>query len=234
MMKCIIVDDEKLALDLLENNISRVPFLKLARRFTNPYEALNYLQETQVDLVFIDIQMPGLTGLEILAGIKNKTQVVIVSAYENYAVAGFELDVTDYLLKPVSFERFLKACIRCHERFNFRSNGVPVHAERNYFFVNVEYAQVKINFRDIIYIEAMRDYVRIILKDEKPVITRISLKAIEEKLNPSEFLRVHKSYIVNAGKIVSIRKGLVLLQGHDVPLSENYRDAVSRKLHISG
>jgi two-component system, LytTR family, response regulator len=233
MMRCIIVDDEKLALDLLENNISRIPFLQLVGRFTNPFDALSFLQKNQVDLLFIDIQMPGITGLEMLPGLKDNMQVVIVSAYENFAIDGFNLDVTDYLVKPVPFDRFLKACIKCQERFSYRTSGIAAPAEKSYFFVNVEYAHVKINFINIIYIEAMRDYIRIVLCDDKPVVTRMSLKAIEEKLDANDFIRVHKSYIVNARMIVSIRKGLVLLASHQVPLSDNYRESVIRKLRIS-
>ncbi|HMF71820.1 MAG TPA: LytTR family DNA-binding domain-containing protein [Flavitalea sp.] len=233
MMRCIIVDDEKLALDLLENNISRIPFLKLIGRFTNPFEALGYLQENQVDLIFIDIQMSGITGLEMAAALNSKTQIVFVSAYENYALAGFNLEVTDYLVKPVPYERFLKACIKCHDLFNYRNQGAPPVLERTYFFVNVEYAQVKINLKSIVLIEAMKDYVKITLTDDKPVITRMSLKAIEEKLDSNEFLRVHKSYIVNASMILRVKKGLVVVQGREIPLSENYKEQVSKKLHLS-
>ena len=233
MMRCIIIDDERLAVDLMENNVSRVPFLQLVGKFSNPYEAVSFMQQNPVDLLFIDIEMPGLTGLEMLSSMKAQLQVVIVSAYQQYALAGFNLDVTDYLLKPVSFERFFKACLKCQQNFNASATGRAPAPELDYFFVNVDYAQVKINCQEIMYIEAMRDYVKIFFKNEKPVVTRISLKSIEAKLDPGQFLRIHKSFIVNTATILSIRKGVVSLEGYDLPLSENYREAVVRRLRIS-
>ena len=122
MMRCIIVDDEKLATDLMESNVARVPFLQLAGKFNNAYDAISFLQQNPVDLLFLDIEMPGLTGLEMLSGVNMRLQVVIVSAYQQYALAGFNLDVTDYLLKPVSFERFFKACLKCQQHFNASLN----------------------------------------------------------------------------------------------------------------
>lgn len=233
MMRCIIVDDEKLAVDLMENNISKVPFLQLAAKFTNPYDALNFLREHPVDLLFIDIEMPGLTGLEMLSSIKHQMQVVIVSAYQQYAIAGFNLDVTDYLLKPVSFERFLKACLKCQQNFSAPSKIRTAVGEDDYFFVSVDYAQIKIRCWQIIYIEAMRDYVKIFLKNEKPVVTRMSLKTIESRLDNNQFLRIHKSFIVNSASITSLRKGFVVVEGSELPLSENYRESIIRRLRIS-
>ncbi len=234
MMKCIIIDDEKLALDLLQNNISRIPYLDLVKRCKNAFEAITFLSENQVDLIFLDIQMPGISGLEFLHSLKDRPMAIIVSAYDNYAIEGFNLDVTDYLIKPVSFERFLKACNKCFELFQYKnSNAGPAETERKYFFVNVEYRQVKINFDKILFIEAMRDYVRIHMHEQKPVITHVSMKAIEERLSRQHFARVHKSYIVNISRITSIKRGSIMVGSNDVPLSENYKDALNKKLGIS-
>jgi two-component system LytT family response regulator len=234
MMKCIIIDDEKLALDLLQNNISRIPYLDLVKRCKNAFEAITYLSENPVDLIFLDIQMPGISGLEFLHSLKDRPMAIIVSAYDNYAIEGFNLDVTDYLIKPVSFERFLKACNKCYELFQYKSNNAgPVESERKYFFVNVEYRQVKINFDKILFIEAMRDYVRIHMYEQKPVITHVSMKGIEERLSRQHFARVHKSYIVNISRITSIKRGSIMVGTNDVPLSENYKDALNKKLGIS-
>ncbi len=232
-MRCIIVDDEKPALDLLESNISRVPFLQLTGRFNNAFLALEFLQQNPVDILFVDIEMPTLTGLEMLSSMKTPVQVVVVTAYEQYAVEGFNLDVTDYLLKPVSFDRFLKACLKCQQLFLQQSGQRPSPVkDQEYIFVHVDYAQVKINFKDIIYIESMRDYIKIVLKSDKPVVSRMSLKSIEAKLSPDDFIRIHKSFIVSASSILSIRKGIVVLQGHELPLSENYREAAAKRLGI--
>lgn len=230
-MRCMIVDDEKLALDLLENNIGRVPFLTLTKRCKNPFEAVSYLSESTVDLLFLDIQMPGITGVEMLQSLQNPPQVIMVSAYENYAVEGFNLDVTDYLVKPVSFDRFLKACNKAWKLFQMR--GIKTDTEqRSYFFVNVEYKQVKIIYDQILYIEGMRDYVRIHLNNQRPVITHMSMKAVEEKLPSQDFLRIHKSYIANLSRIKTLKKGIALIDTREVPFSENYKEELSRKLGI--
>jgi DNA-binding LytR/AlgR family response regulator len=232
MMKCIIVDDENLALDLMENNIARIPFLTLVKRCKNAFDAIRYLNEYPVDLMFLDIQMSGITGIEMLQTLKSPPMVILVSAYDNYAIEGFNLDVIDYLVKPVPFERFLKACNKALGIYQgMNSAGLP--PDRNYFFVNVEYRQVKINFEDIVYIEAMRDYIRIYLHNQKPVITHMSMKAIDEKLNEHHFTRIHKSYIVNVNRIKTIKRGMILIENQEVPFSENYKDQLNRKLGIS-
>ncbi|MEO8583329.1 MAG: LytTR family DNA-binding domain-containing protein [Flavitalea sp.] len=233
-MKCIIIDDEKLALDLLQNNIARIPYLDLVKRFKNAFDAITYLRENTVDLIFLDIQMPGISGLEFLQSLNERPMAIIVSAYDHYAIEGFNLDVTDYLIKPVSFERFLKACNKSYELHQHK-NSFPglQESERKYFFVNVEYRQVKIDFENILFIEAMRDYARIHIHEQKPVITHVSMKALEERVARQPFSRVHKSYIVNIARISSIKRGSIMVGSHEVPLSENYKDALNKKLGIS-
>jgi DNA-binding LytR/AlgR family response regulator len=232
MIKCIIIDDEPLALDLLENSIARVPFLRLVKRCKNPFEALAYLSESPVDLIFLDIQMPGITGLEMLRSIKDPPQVVIVSAYDKFAIEGFNMDVTDYLIKPVSFDRFLKACNKVQTVAEYKQKGI-VGQEDNYFFVHVEYKQVKINFDQILFIEAMRDYIRIHLNNLKPVITHMSMKAVEKRLPDRGFQRIHKSYIVNVMKIKTVKKRMVIVEDQEVPFSQNYKDLLIQKAGIS-
>lgn len=231
MMQCVIVDDEKLSLDLLESNISRVPFLKLAGKFQNPYDAIKFLSNQQADILFVDIEMPGLTGLELLNSIKLTSQVVIVTAYEHYALAGFNLNVTDYLLKPVAFDRFLKACVKCQQQHE-KSNKIDKSEYPEYIFLSVDYSQVKITVEEIAYIESMGDYLKIVNRHKKTFITRMSLKSIMAKLNPDVFLRIQKSFIVNIKDIVSIRRGAVIVQDRELPLSQNFRNTVIEKLDI--
>ena len=232
MMKCIIIDDEKLALDLLQNNISRIPYLDLVKRCKNAFEAITFLSENPVDLIFLDIQMPGISGLELLHSLKDRPMAIIVSAYDNYAIEGFNLDVTDYLIKPVSFERFLKACNKAflhQQQQSVQQDDKPPA----YFFVYVEYNQVKINIPEMLYIEGMKDYVKIFLSTStKPVITRMSLKAMEEKLLPHRFVRCHKSYIVAADKVTAIKRDLLCIGDAELPLSDSYKAEVERMLSL--
>ena len=227
MLRCIAVDDEPLALDLLEDNISQVPYLQLVAKCQNAMEALEVLQRDPVDLIFLDIQMPGLTGLQFIQSLTIKPMVILITAYDQYALDGFNLDVVDYLVKPVAFDRFLKACNKAWEYYKLKNQPEPTPenlADQEYFFVNAEYSLVKVVVDDIIMIEGLKDYIKIHLLNNKPLVIRMSMKSIEEKLSPKKFLRIHKSYIVAIPKITSIRKGSVFLGGLEVPVSDNYKD----------
>jgi DNA-binding LytR/AlgR family response regulator len=228
MMTCIAVDDEPLALDLVEDNIKKIPFLTLVKKCSNAFEANQVLQEQAIDLVFLDIQMPGISGIQFLQGLSgNQPLIIFVTAYEQYALEGFNLDVIDYLLKPVSFERFLKASNKAFEKFNARHKSptaAPLPAA-DFLFVNSEYNLVRIDFGDISHIEGLKDYVKIFLTSAQwPVITRMSMKALEEKLPSDQFVRVHKSYIVSLNKITSIRKGRITVLKAQIPISDHYKD----------
>lgn len=226
-MKCIAIDDEPLALDLLEDNISMVPYLQLTGKCNNAFEAMEILRHQQVDLIFLDIQMPGLTGLQFLESLPNKPLVILITAYEKYALEGFNLAVTDYLVKPVSLERFIKACNKAQELFLLRTGGKTAREEADFFFVNVDYSLLKVVFSDIRWVEGLKDYVKIHLNSSpKPVITRMSIKGLEEQLPGSRFVRVHKSYIVSVAAITTIRKNSVFLDTLELPVGDTYRDAV--------
>ncbi|MDF2188064.1 response regulator transcription factor [Paraflavitalea sp. CAU 1676] len=233
MMKCIAVDDEKLVLDLLVDNIQQMPYLQLVKRCRNAMEAAEALHAHDVDLIFLDIQMPGLNGLQFLQSLKHPPKVILITAYPEYAIEGFNLDVVDYLLKPVSFERFLKACNKALELHRLQQKPVAKEDLPDYFFVYVEYIQVKVSIPAIVYIEGMKDYVKIYLDNTtKPVITKISLKAIQEKLAGFRFARTHKSYIVAADKVTAVKRDLVCLGGLELPLSESYKAAVGDMLTL--
>ncbi|WP_436486997.1 LytR/AlgR family response regulator transcription factor [Chitinophaga sp. ARDCPP14] len=227
MMKCIAIDDEPLALDLLEDNISMVPYLQLTGKCNNAFEAMEILRHQPVDLIFLDIQMPGLTGLQFLESLPNKPLVILITAYEKYALQGFNLAVTDYLVKPVSLERFIKACNKAQELFLLKTGGKTAREEADFFFVNVDYSLLKVVYSDIRWIEGLKDYVKIHLNSNpKPVITRMSIKGLEEQLPGSRFVRVHKSYIVSIAAITAIRKNSVFLDTLEFPVGDTYRDAV--------
>ncbi len=246
MINCIAVDDEPLALELLADNISKVPFLHLIKTCKNAFDALDALEKEDIQLIFLDIQMPRLTGLEFLNALQNKKpMVILVTAYEQYALEGFNLNVTDYLMKPVAFDRFYQACQRAKDLFDLRKKDdlsvkmpeIALNTEGSavphFFFVNVEYSLIKILSDDILYIEGMKDYLKIHLASQtKVVLTRMSFKAIEEKLPINAFFRVHKSYIVNLSKIQSIRNGVIAINKRDIPLSENVREAFMQKINI--
>ncbi|GAB2838354.1 LytR/AlgR family response regulator transcription factor [Ferruginibacter profundus] len=230
MIRCIAIDDEPLALELLQDNISKVPFLQLVAACDNAMEALQVIEKQPVDLIFLDIQMPGLTGLQLIQSMTVKPMFILITAYEKYALEGYNLDVTDYLVKPVALDRFIKACYKAKELFELKhaakENTTPANAE--YFFVNVEYSLVKITIADIMYIEGLKDYIRIHLKSSsRPVVTRMPMKTIEDQLPAKQFIRIHKSYIVGVSFITSIRKTSVFIDTLELPVSDHYRDAIA-------
>lgn len=232
-MRCIAVDDESPALFLIEDNIKRVPYLEFVKSCSNAYEAMEILQKEKIDLIFLDIEMPEISGLEFLQTLPSKPMIILTTAYKKYALEGYKLDVVDYLLKPIAFDRFLKAVNKAHEYYQLKNReskgSVPQNSE--YLFVHADYNLVKITVSDITYIEALKDYIKIYLSGSaKPVITKISMKAIEEKLPPEKYIRVHKSFIVSLDKISSIRKNRICIESSEIPLSENYRDSFFKQV----
>lgn len=229
MIRCIAIDDEQLVRELLEDSIRQIPFLQLVKTCRNAMEALEVLQQEPIDLLFLDIQMPRLNGLQLLQSLPQPPLVILVTAYDQYALEGFNLQVVDYLLKPFSFERFLKACNRANDLFRLKQGaGKPAHS----FFVNVEYTQVKIVTAQITYIEALKDYIKIYLTHaSKPVLTRMTMKAMEEKLPAADFIRTHKSYLVSVQKITTIKRDLVCIGDIEIPVSEFYKENVNKLLN---
>ena len=233
MIKCIAVDDEPLALGLLADNISKVPYLKLEASCNDAFEAAKVLKEKSIDLVFIDIQMPGLTGLQFISSLQHKPMVILTTAYKQYALDGYQLNVVDYLLKPVDMARFMAACNKAQELYELRNaaQGITRKAEnspQDYFFINVDYSLMKVVFKDIIWIEGLRDYVKIYLKSTpgKPLVTRVSIKSLEEQLPPSLFIRIHKSYIISVDSITSVRKNSVFIKDQELTVGETYKDVI--------
>lgn len=228
MLRCVAIDDEELALELLEDNISKVPYLQLVAKTDDPLQAIDIIQHQQVDLVFLDIQMPGLTGLQLINSLPSKPMFILVTAYEKYALDGFNLNVVDYLVKPVAMGRFIQACNKARELHQLKIKAVNTKdAGEDYFFINVDYSHLKVVFADIIWIEGFKDYIKIHLKSSSnPIVARLSMKSIEDQLPASKFIRIQKSYIVSKNYITAVRKNSVFIGATELPIGENYKDAV--------
>lgn len=231
MIRCIVVDDKPLAIDVLKHHISKVPFLTLSFSTVNPLEALNMVIEGEVDLVFLDIQMPELSGLQFMKIVKGKCLVVLTTAYAEYALEGFENDAVDYLLKPVSFERFYKAVEKAQlilkglaETTKPNIETPTLEKEVKYIFVKTEYKLVRINVEDIIYVEGLQNYVIIYTPTEK-ITSLQTMKKTEEQLPSDQFMRIHKSFIVAINKINSIERNRVSIGDKTIALGEVYREA---------
>lgn len=230
MIKTIIVDDEPLAQDVLETYIEKLPDLHLVQKCSNALEANEALKSNQIDLMFLDIQMPQLTGIDFLKTLSNPPLVIFTTAYPNYAIEGFELNALDYLLKPISLERFMKSVNKAMEQLelqNREGNNTTSPTGEDYIFVKADKKLVKINYSDILYIEGLKDYV-IIRMDKGRVITLQTMKSLEDKLPKGTFKRIHRSYIVNISKINAIVGNMVEVmektQAKHLPIGKNYRE----------
>jgi two-component system LytT family response regulator len=232
-MRCIIIDDEPLALELLEDNIKQVEHLTLVASCRSAAQAMQVMHQQPVDLIFCDIQMPGINGLQFIKSLTHKPMVIFITAYQQFAMDGFELDVVDYLLKPVPIDRFLRACNKALNLFDLQNK--PVHdtvalTKRDHFFVYAEYNLIRVNHGEITYIEGLKDYVKLHRKGvAKPILSRITIKALEEQLPSDQFFRTHKSFIVNLGFVQSVRKGRIKLDGaEEVPYTDSYKQVIGR------
>lgn len=229
-INCIAIDDEPLALSKLETFISRIPALNLLRTFDSSLEAVSWLKENQADLIFLDIQMEQLTGIQFLEATGVDARIIITSAYDQYAMKGFDLNVTDYLLKPFSFERFVKAVNKVMDYYANKAGSKRITDENHrYIFVKTEYRLERVDIDDIFYIEGMKDYLRIICSDKK-IMTLQSFSKLEESLPSKKFCRVHKSFIVALDKIKSIERGVIKILDQRIPLSNTYRENFFAKI----
>ncbi|MCX6254022.1 MAG: LytTR family DNA-binding domain-containing protein [Bacteroidia bacterium] len=229
-INCIAIDDEPLALLKLEGFINKVPGLRLIRTFDNAIEAIGWLKENRADLIFLDIQMEQLTGIQFLEAIGTISRIIITSAYDQYAIKGFELNVTDYLLKPFSFQRFIQAVNKVMEYFSQKQNGQQLSNKTDsYIFVKTEYRLERVDIEDILYIEGMKDYLRIICTGKK-IMTLQSFTKIEESLPSKKFCRVHKSFIVAIDKIKSVERGVIIIADQRIPISNTYKESFFSKI----
>ena len=229
-MRCIIVDDEPLAVELMAGYVRKTPSLELVGTYTDPVAALSEIRSTLPDLVFMDIQMPDLNGLELSRMLPEQTMVVFTTAFREYAFDSYEVDAVDYLLKPIRYQKFVEAVSRAQKRLLPQADsGRLEEVQRESAFFKVDGQHRNISFSDILYVSAMKDYVMLRLRSEKdPLVTHLTMKAVEEMLPASRFMRVHRSYIVALDKITSIDgNGDIMLGGELIPVSDTYRKAVS-------
>ena len=226
MINAIAIDDEPLAIQLVSGYIEKTPGLNLAGSFDNPLDAIEFLNNEAVDLIFVDIQMPDLSGLEFTRSLAKGPKVIFTTAYEKYALEGFRLDVIDYLLKPFSYEEFLKAVQKAVRLIKLEKE-VPDQVDTNseFLFLKSDYKIRRINFNDILYIEGLKDYVKVFIHgSDKPVLSLITLKALEAKLPEAKFMRVHRSFIVNLERIDTIERSRIVFGKTYIPVSEQYKD----------
>lgn len=236
MIRCVCIDDEPLALEMMEDFIKKVPFLSLVASCNNAFEAYDVLNSNHVDLLFVDVEMPEINGVQFVQSLKNKPFIIFSTAYKKYAIEGFELDVIDFLVKPFSFDRFYKSVLKVKETYNLIHNSTPTTLKQlppDYIFVNADYSLVKVIIPEISFIEGLKDYIKIYLTgQQKPIVTRMSMKTIEERLNLLGFIRVHKSFIVNLGKISSIKKTRIMVEGTEIFIGDNYKDPLFKALGL--
>jgi len=235
MLKCLVIDDEPLAIALLQDHISKVSFLQLEGVYSNPLEALLNFNKNPVDLIFLDIQMPQLNGVQFMDLLQNRAQVIIASAYQEYAIEGFEHNVVDYLLKPIPFERFYKAVEKAYNLKNptqSLNRAQEMHPTTGgYVFVKVETRMVRVELDDILYIEGLKNYVSIHTKTKR-IVTLQVMKQLEEILPPNRFVRVHKSYIVALDKINSIERQEIYINDNIIPIGNTYQEHFYKLLDV--
>ncbi|MCI9846069.1 LytR/AlgR family response regulator transcription factor [Flavobacterium pectinovorum] len=230
-LKCIAVDDEPLALKLVQTFIEQTPFLELSASCDNAVEAMSIIKEKQPDLIFLDINMPNLTGMELARLLQEQPgltpKIVFTTAYNHYAIEGYKVNAVDYLLKPFSYEEFLRAANKVLKITEESSNHFqPIASDDEFFFLKVEYQWVRISLKDVLYIESLKDYVKVHLVDsQKTVLSLISLKALEEKLPSAKFMRIHRSFIVSLDKINAITKNSILIGKTEITVGEQYKEA---------
>ena len=233
-LKTIIVDDEPLALALLESYVIKTPFLELIGKYDSSVEAVSAIEKSEPDIVFLDIQMPDLNGIELAKIISDKTQVIFVTAFQQYALEGFKVNAVDYLLKPINYAEFLNTAnkglrhkellIKANENNNNKKE-IILKENNEFIFVKTEYKLVKIEINKILYVEGLKDYVKIYIEGEKhPIISKISMKQIEETLDENEFIRVHRSFIVRKDKIKVIERNRIVFGTEYIPISDSYKE----------
>ena len=222
MLNCLIIDDEPLALQILEDFVNKTPYLHLAGKFEEPLQALSVLEAEKIDLLFLDIKMPDISGIDFYKSLVNKPEVIFTTAYSEYAINGFELNAMDYLMKPISFEKFITACNRVKDFIEIKSQK---DKEKEFFFINVSHKMHKIFYDDILFLEGYKDYTKVhLISSSNPLLILHNLKYFEDLLDKKKFIRIHRSYIVSLRKINTASRKSVTINNNSLPVSDNYRD----------
>jgi len=227
MINAIAIDDEPLALKVIQTLCDKSTGIKLHKTFTQPNEALKYLRKFPQDLIFVDIQMPSMTGISLVKSLQKNTMVIFTTAFSEYAAVSYELNAVDYLLKPINQKRFTQAITKAQEYYNYLNNK-DQNADKN-LFIRADFSLVKIPFEDILYIEGLADYLKVYIKDRKTVVARMTMKEMMEKLPSNDFIRVHRSYILPFVKIESVRGTTILINGKEFPIGRTYVDEFSKR-----
>lgn len=230
MIRCLIVDDEPLAISLLENHIAQIPFLSLSGKCFHALEALDFLQKNTVDLVFLDINMPHLTGMQLKVLLPDNQRVIFTTAYSEYAVESYEKDADDYLLKPITFERFFKSVLKLKTSIEKQENERSIEPNSNYTFIKSGKEIIQVNYDEILYIEGLKDYVSIVTENQK-IITYKRMKDLEECL-PEQFQRVHLSFIINMNKIQKVADNQVFIGEDKISMSDKYREVFWERIGL--
>ena len=234
MIKAIALDDEPLALKIIETFCADIDFMELEKTFSKPNEALKHINKFPVDLIFLDIQMPSINGIDFYKSLDKNVMVIFTTAFPEYAVDGFELNAVDYLMKPFSFERFTQSVNKAKEYFNFLISSSAGTAQ-NHFFIRADYKLIKVMYEDIVYIEGLNDYVKIFLLNQKPIIARMTMKNMLDRLPQDSFIRVHRSYIVSKNKITSLKNKNLFINFNDemieISIGKSYEDCIDTILN---
>lgn len=225
MIRAIAIDDEPLGLKIISHFCENIDFITLEKTFTKQSEAIKYLKNYPVDLLFLDIQMPNQNGIDFYKMLENDPIVIFTTAYSEYAVEGFNVNATDYLLKPFSFDRFLQAVEKAKKHFELQNQ--TFHNEQLYLFIRADYTLHKILISDILFIEGLDDYLKIHIQNKKTIVARMTMKSMLEKLPTTDFIRVHRSFIVPIAKIEKVRNKIIYIQGEEIPLGSSFETAFS-------
>lgn len=223
-INCLVIDDEPLALELVEGYVKKTPFLELKGKCLNAFEALNVINSEKIDLIFLDIQMPDMTGLELSQALSPDIKIIFTTAFKDYAFEGFKVNAIDYLLKPFNYQEFLKAATKAIKWISLNEDKTATQFKENFIFVKSEYKQLKINLDDIYYFEGLKDYIKIwVTTQPKPILTLMSLKTLEQELPEEKFMRVHRSFIVALDKIESVERSQVIINNERITVAEQYK-----------
>jgi DNA-binding LytR/AlgR family response regulator len=229
-LKCLVVDDEPLAMELISGYVRQTPFLEFVEECNSAINAMEVLEKEKIDLLFLDIQMPDLTGIDFSRTLKNGPRVIFTTAYEKYAIEGYKVDALDYLLKPISYQEFLAAALKAKNWYELLEKN-EIQIEDDFLLVKSEYKIIRINFIDILYVESMRDYLKIYVSNQtRPILTLMSMKSLEAKLPAPQFMRVHRSYLVNTKQIQNIERNHIVFNKVFIPISDSYKENFERFL----